>query len=222
MPLISVLVPFRGDGGHRDRAWSWCRRRLESILTDFEVIPGRSSDGPFNPSAAVNDAASRARCEVFIVHDAEIALPAEWYAEALRDLRTWTIPAGVRYLTEMSSAALLRQPPATAELPWDAPAEQEVEHCVGGVIVLTREMFEATGGKDERFGGWGPEDGAWATALDTLVGAPRRFGGPMIHLWHPRPWDDRERPWPDGAGELLGRYRAAEGNPEAMREVCAR
>lgn len=184
-----------------------------------EIIVGECRPGPFNPSEAVNDAASRASGSVFCIHDSEIVLPAAWYARA-RVARTWVLPDGVRYLTPSASSRLQANPPETHFLPAWPEAEEIVAKPMGGAVMLPRLAFEAVGGKDDRFVGWGPEDVAFAWALETIWGPGLRFGGSMLHLWHPRL--PNTRPWPDGVPELMCQYEDSIGNPAAMREVCRR
>ncbi len=218
MPSLSILIPWRSDRAERARNCAWVVSRLEALVPDSEIIFGGSPDGPFNPSAAVNDAASRATGEMFCIHDADAVLPAAWYERA-REGTGWTIPAGSVYLTPTSTERLCALPP-NIEKKLDLPYGHEVEFSVGGVVVLPRETFIDVGGKDERFTGWGPEDTAFALALWTLVGTPHKLAPPMLHLWHPTAGD--HRPWPAGTDRLLRRYKSASDNPDKMRKVLSR
>ena len=50
-------------------------------------------------------------------------------------------------------------------------------------LVVHREAYEAVGGHDERFLGWGSEDQAFALALTVLVGQPlRQARADCLHL----------------------------------------
>jgi hypothetical protein len=91
----------------------------------------------------------------------------------------------------------------------------------GGLVVLSLEAWETSGGIDPRFEGWGGEDEAWARALTALVGPCVREGAPMFHLWHER--QDR-RPGNRGSEEterLAGRYLDAARDPEVMAKLVA-
>ncbi|MGE5458041.1 MAG: galactosyltransferase-related protein [Methanococcaceae archaeon] len=59
-------------------------------------------------------------------------------------------------------------------------------HSTGGAFIVNRDEYMESGGENENFYGWGPEDVDRVKRMETL-GIPVHFaGGPMFHLWHPR------------------------------------
>jgi hypothetical protein len=52
-------------------------------------------------------------------------------------------------------------------------------------FVVPRQVFDALGGFDERFAGWGWEDMAFQSAVVGLHGY-ERVPGAIVHVWHPR------------------------------------
>ena len=90
-----------------------------------------------------------------------------------------------------------------------------VHRACSGVYVTTRRTWEAHGGQDERFRGWGFEDAAWYLAHETLLGAPpQRHDGRVYALNHDvetRAGDQYER-----NTVLMQRYRDAAGDAAAM------
>ena len=52
-----IIVPYRPDNGQRDKLWRHVKRRLTLEQPTWSIVEGRSPDGPFNRSAAINDAA---------------------------------------------------------------------------------------------------------------------------------------------------------------------
>lgn len=59
-------------------------------------------------------------------------------------------------------------------------------HSTGGAYMVKREYYLATGGENENFYGWGPEDVDRVKRME-VMGIPVHFtDGPMFHLWHPR------------------------------------
>jgi hypothetical protein len=78
-------------------------------------------------------------------------------------------------LSESASQRLLAAPVA---IELDAGLEYEPgrppSRGPGGINILTREAYEAVGGYDESFYGWGEEDKAFEIALTRLVGKPGR------------------------------------------------
>jgi hypothetical protein len=62
---VSVLVPYRSDGGHRQKTWEWLAARWAGLFPQFEVVTGEPSDpcpdpGQFNRPQAINAAAAKA------------------------------------------------------------------------------------------------------------------------------------------------------------------
>ena len=93
-----------------------------------------------------------------------------------------------------------------------------VHRACSGVYVTTRSTWEAHGGQDERFRGWGFEDSAWFAAHTTLLGAhPMRHDGDVYALHHETQLREGEQYEANAA--LRERYREAEPSPEAMREL---
>lgn len=91
----------------------------------------------------------------------------------------------------------------------------------GGLFVIRRKAFEAVGGFDERFVGWGGEDDAMSIKLEKLVSNTRVLGGrAAYHLFH-----ERQRARLDGHSHyaqnvaLLKQYSSA--SAEAVRSFSA-
>jgi hypothetical protein len=233
---LSILIAYREDSrGQRTRLWRFIRARLEQRLPEAEIVVG-SDDGedPFWKTLAINRAAREATGSVFAIWDAD----------------TWVDEVHVR-----RAAALVAEQPDRWMRPWAVKLklnEAATDHVVSlgkdwdGVIdhrafgrpehrnsypyappmLLHRSAFEALGGMDERFRGWGSEDEAFCRALQVLVGRPiTGQRGEALHLWHPRIgrtgkdlWQGQES---DAANRELGMaYRRAR-TPEAMRELIA-
>lgn len=52
--------------------------------------------------------------------------------------------------------------------------------------MISKAQWQAVGGFDVRFSGWGCEDEAFACAADTLLGPHVRYEDQLlVHLWHP-------------------------------------
>jgi hypothetical protein len=103
-------------------------------------------------------------------------------------------------------------------------------------MVITRGLWEETGGYDERFTGWGAEDWAWFDVCSTLRGgvknhatfgfsAVERVDAPVYHFHHDVSENARAahagRETPELAlNHALGRrYNAAVGDVEATRAL---
>jgi hypothetical protein len=223
--VISVLVPYRPDGGHRDRAWEWIRRRWTEFDVELviEADDGGEHPGEFNHPRAINRAAARAAGDVFIVADADTAFDPAWVRDAVHRVTDgaarWCLPRCYDKLTEASTAKLLAGAPTAAIGAYD------VEWCGdsvswAGLVVVPREAFDRVGGYDERIAWWGADDVCFGLTMDALWGRHTRVAGAAMHLWHPQPsehtYGHRRHP---GQQALVNRYVAAAENPEAIRKV---
>jgi predicted glycosyltransferase involved in capsule biosynthesis len=64
------------------------------------------------------------------------------------------------------------------------------------ILIMPRAAFEAAGGMDERFRGWGAEDVSFVHAVDTLYGRHRTLDASAHHLFHQtlgQGWQDKRR-----------------------------
>lgn len=221
--MLSIVVPFRGDGGRRDELWSWCRRRWESI-TDAEIVLGPSTGEVFSRSEACNNGARAASGDVLLFADADHVPTREWFDDALAHAgTTWSVPGTHVFLGKAVSDEWLSYQPDTrlTDLPKVLPPDVEWwgETGVSGLVMVHRNHYERVGGFDERFDGWGLQDAAFALALGTLVGQ-RRSVSWCAHLWHPH-----NKAEPTGVGQeygnwdLIRRYQDAVDDKTAMRSV---
>jgi predicted glycosyltransferase involved in capsule biosynthesis len=220
---ISVLVPLQPDGGWRDYLWSFVKSRYEQLLPGVELCVGYDRRELFNRSRAVNRAAAQATGDLFIVTDADVFFGAKLIA-AILDIagqHPWIIPFKRGYaLSRQATQAVLRT--GELKLPVKLKAADILfdRHCNGELMnVMSRQVFEAVGGMDERFCGWGGEDQAFWMALDTLAGPHYRMDRSIFHLWHPRA--PTRHAHSRRNEQLLERYRQALGDPEAMRSLTA-
>lgn len=226
----SILIPWRSDDGHRERVLEWILRRYAVLYPEAQVVLGTNDEEPFNRGAARNDAAARADHDVFVIADADTicaeagALP--WAVEAVdAGLAPWVIPYAEEQYYNLSAGAtesLLHMDPDVrlAPNPRLASAWEHKITSWAGMLVMTRAAFEAVGGYDERFHGWGYEDNAFRHAMDTIVGLHKRLEGSAWHLWHPiAEGTNFDQPHIVENRRLYRRYCDATGRPSDMRQV---
>lgn len=242
-PQISLLVPFRDDGEHRSRVWDWLRKFWSFHLRSVEIIQGHDSGYPFSKSAAINEAASRARGRVFVILDADTYMDpldiqecADRIDSAVRHRkRLWFIPYTKLFrLTEEFTLDLLRDKPwngfwlpSCPQDEWLEPGRSEdYGHKFGAMVqVMPREAFFAAGGMDPRFRGWGSEDSAMMRAVDTLYAPHELFHTNTFHMWHERPGNAKAntRKWIGQTGasnsRLAHRYGVATGELGYMYHI---
>lgn len=232
--MISVLVPYRPDGAHRQRTWDWLRQRWAMLCPEAEVIvqgdDGGAHPGQFNHPLAINRAAERASHDVFIVADCDTAFDPGWVREAARlvaaEAEPWVMPRFYDKLTARATDILLSSSPAT---PLDedniAPMVAQREWrgdsiCWSGLVVVHRSGFETVGGYDERIAWWGGDDICFGLTMDALVGRHHRLDGSAVHCWHPAPSEQtygHERHAVQQ--ELVDRYITAAENAAHLRHV---
>jgi len=212
---ISILVPFHcyDKQGHRAKNWEWLAKYWKKQLPGAEVIVGIDSEVtnniPFSKSKAVNDAASRAHGDIFVIVDADGYISVESILHCCKEIRhakkrnkkLWFVPyRKFHRLTEESSKLILDSSPATPYKFSNPPPNETLlnteifngvsgsscGHRYGALIqIMPREAFEEIGGWDTRFRGWGGEDYAAMRAVDTLYWPHKTLPIQVFHIWHP-------------------------------------
>lgn len=190
-----VLVPYRSDRGHRDLLWEFVRERFWGQLP-YDLAIGTHYDGPFNRSAAINKAAETAGSwDVALVADADTWAPPGQVAQAVElAATTGRLASALTVVAELSRYCtdLILD---TGQLD---PLALEIDHLrtddlatQSSIIAVPRPLWDALGGFDDRFVGWGGEDNAFWRACELTAGRVKRVNGCAFHLWH-EPAADRE------------------------------
>lgn len=224
--MIPLLVPRRPDGGPRDLLWAFARPWWQN--QGFQPHEGAQPDaGPFNRGAAINAAARAAAragdWDAVVIADADVVLDRASQAEEARDraVATGRLTYAHDHLTMLDTEA------TDLVLQGDPPS-----FVVGGLtrhpntwsqcLAVPRRLWEAVGGFDERFVGWGWDDLAFMSACWALGGGIERVRGDAYHLWHPRTWEENEGNPGHGPNQVLGqRYLAAKTDRRAMQAILA-
>ena len=143
---------------------------------------------PFSVSRALNDAAKRARGDVFLMFGADhVPDPAVigWAREQIKRHPWVRLHELVLYATPAATHLMVNGPfdrLLTDSADW-------VRHSAPcpGVLALTRDVFETAGGMDERFAGWGYEDTEFLSRLHHFVpgGQMQPCGLPLRELHVP-------------------------------------
>jgi hypothetical protein len=224
---VAFLVPRMPDGGPRDRAYQWVRRRWAKLHPDWAVHEGTLAPGLWNKGRALALALEPCRAEVLILADADCIHPPEALEEAVARVRAgapWVVPHGdVHRLSEAQTIRLLATDPGG---PFAAPTEglQRAAYkgfAGGGTVVVSRATYDAIGGMPTNFDGWGCEDETLALILDTLAGPHQRLPQPLVHLWHPPQKTRRGNDYRRNRG-LMAHYLSAAGDRIAMWALVQR
>jgi len=181
-----VLVPYRADGGHRDRLWRHLRDNYWKRLP-YRVIVGTHDSGPFNRSAAINYAARQVDWDIAVIADSDTWVPVHNLEAAI------ATAADTGQLTSALTAVAELDQHCTEEIldgHFDITA-LGIDRIRNGnldtqssILAVPRAMWDNIGGFDERFVGWGGEDNAFWRAATILAGHPQRIPGLAFHLWH--------------------------------------
>ncbi|MBG9389067.1 galactosyltransferase-related protein [Caenimonas aquaedulcis] len=139
---------------------------------------------PYARSWAFNAAAAHARGRVLVLHDNDLLVPRDYahHASAIAGAgyEVVNLKRFIFYLGEEHSRSLAASPHGLFAA---APVSIMQNAEGGGSIAITREAFDAIGGMDESFVGWGGEDNEfWERASTRRVW--RHGFLPLVHLWH--------------------------------------
>ena len=192
MEKLSILMPYRSDNGPRDRAFRWVKEFYQKMLPEAEICVSDCTTNLFSRAQAVNNSAKQATGDIFIIADADIILDPDIIKKSVQLLNehAWVIPySHVKHISKKSTKALLNTDPS-----WPTQIHFEVSRTanavarnfVGGLNIIPRNNFEAVGGFDERFLGYGAEDDAFGHSVNTLSGHYLRLDTDIFHLWHPK------------------------------------
>lgn len=218
---VGVCIPWEPSDPWRTSAHDWCVKWWAYL--GLPVYEGRDHTRGGNPnrSAMRNDAARQAigdGCDVLFFADADtFVLPDQlWAAAHLASERSQSVLAFNTYarVSRGRTPRGLRQRPKLVDRRFvrsygSGGAEVRSDHASGACAVPV-DLWEATGGYDERFVRWGFEDRAFWLACNTLAGVAPRIDGYAIHWWHPAASDkDRSHPEHIAAAELARRYYIA-------------
>jgi hypothetical protein len=258
---ISIIVPahFNGYGREtRERNWQWLEQYWKKSLPGAELILGHDPQSdvlPFSKSVAVNNAAMEAHGDVLVIVDADVFISIENVLESVKDIRQaekkghalWFMPYRRMFrLSQEASERFLNADPKhpidinpdvqpgayTNNGEFEGTPHSQIGHWYGAMIqIMSKKAFYTVGGWDHRFKGWGGEDHAAMTAMDTLYGPHKTLPCDILHIWHPvitaDPLADpkgKKRIWanqdPKASNDALShRYYYSRGNPARMRSL---
>ncbi len=216
VPVISICIPWRSDHGWRETLFEWVLPAWHD--TGFEICVGVDDDGgPINVSRALNRARAQATGDVLVVAAADhIPVPeAALSASRIAAVHGWSpVFAATAGITRDATEKVIAGEPVNIA----ASITGQVPFCTA-LLAVRRDVWDAVGGWDERFHGWGCEDTAFRLTLETLYPDPP-WPEPLrtIALWH----EAADKGRFDANAALLGEYIACEGNPDALRSMLLR
>lgn len=216
-PDVAVVVPLRTDDPDRLAAAEWLEGWYADHFPEWRWVVA-DCDGAWNKPRALNTTIRATDARTLVVSDADLYVHPDALREAVHKAShvPWVIPHGkVHRLTRSATQDVF------------AGADPDPDRCHmapyrgtegGGLFVLSKPQWQAAGGMDERFEGWGCEDDAFGIAANTLLGDRVRGDVPLWHLWHDPGARSRD-PSFSANRRRLAAYRKASGNREAMAEL---
>lgn len=219
---LSVLIPWRETSDDRRVIFEWTVARCQALLPGASITIGDSCHEPFNRGASINRAAAESKGDCLLILDADTFFHAEQISTAIQYIEhhdTWVLPYDVYVnLDDATTKRLLDSAPTVVVDPATVGADFWLHDSVSGLIVLSRDGFEQTGGFDEHFRGWGYEDRAFESAANTLLNPCRRVEGYCYHLAHTP--SDRFEQIDIGFNRARAEtYRRLVGYPARMRQL---
>lgn len=214
-----VLVPRRSDGGRRDAVWDYVRQNR--VPHGWPIVEGHDPAPVFNRSRAINRAAADAGdWDIAVIADADSFVGPDQLTTAVEgcraDGRMWLAYDRFCYLGRLMSDQIMSG--YTGD--WHPGIEWTLHGTCSSMVVVRRDVWDATGGFDEGFESWGMEDVAFSHAAQTFGGGLARAEGTCWHLWHPPSIERDAHPW-DQKVERAERYHAAAYDRDAMTALLA-
>lgn len=185
--MFSVVIPFRPNPKEPNRTKSFLFVQNFWLNNfDCEVIYGDSDTTVFNRSQARNNGVSEAKNSNIVLCDADTFCEKHNVVEAFNLVESsgrWVLPYTRYYrLSKSFSDHVINNRIDIINKPYYDI--KFVKNSWSGVICLTKDMFDAVGGYNEAYQGWGFEDYEFKNKLDASVGPHLRTKGSSYHLWH--------------------------------------
>lgn len=214
---VAVTIPWRPTPDREEAfrfVWGWYTSILH--LQGWDRIMAVDSGHPVFSRAASRNAAVRAAsdADIVIVNDADtVPHPATLY-EAVKSALDGQLHYGLdkmKYLSEVESYAYMAG---------DQVDVSDAKPHDSSVYVVQPHRWFAAGGMDERFTGYGGEDGALCSAARALIGV-KWHKGTAVSLYHdPMVRDIGSERWKPNS-ILAQRYQEASRSPGQIRQLIA-
>lgn len=196
---ISYIIGFRQSNEERKIALIFVLKNLRKYFPNLEIIIVEQDDSPklqidanlnihqffiknseaYNRGWAFNVAVKQTEKNIFVFADADIFLSKEEY------LLCFEATQKFEAITPTKTKATNISISSHRNLAFEKIGQRELFTFAGGIVILTKNAFEKIGGWDERFEGWGGEDGAFSHVIFNML-ISKTFDFEMFHIDHPR------------------------------------
>lgn len=178
----AIVLPWRSTGcSYRQRHVDHLRDLYGAL--GYPVLLG-DNEGVWNVSAARNAGVRESGADIVAVIDADTYIPLEQVDESIRlaaERYSLVKPFSLYgYLTEDATERYYAG--SMDEPEW---IHTPTAHFIGGAYVMRRDLWDAVGGFDEEFVGYGGEDNAFQIACERTLNPTGYVEGLGYHLYHP-------------------------------------
>lgn len=211
---LSFVIPIRVDSAERERNLDVVvdllseiegvdisilegdRRPLYRLKKTYENVSYRfveDSDPVFHRTKYLNWLLQDVQGAVVGIWDTDVVIPREQILDAVKTIRSglavMSFPYDGRfYMLSPENSVQFVQDRSFKRL--DEQVEKRFlahgPHSVGGAFFVNRMVYLQSGGENEHFYGWGPEDAERVKRMEILGLPVYRAKGPLFHLFHPR------------------------------------
>jgi hypothetical protein len=215
---ISVVIPFKSDNLYRQKSFDWVKLWWKINFPGWQKLV--AFNDPFTKAGAINYGVRETSGDTIVIADSDCFTPdvaglQRLVEEVESGKQPWMTPHRFVYrLPEKISNTVYE------ENSIDLKGLTRSIGCIGGgLLIVSREAWNISGGFDERFTTWGGEDVSFGMALESLCGPQTRGRLDLVHLWHPPMSGDFRLP--DSTARLIQDYRRASRHPDRMRALIA-
>lgn len=213
---VVVLVPRRADNGRRDQVWQYVKTRWLTEHPDWPIYTGHHDEGPFNRSAAINQAARAAgEWDIAVIADSDSFVGAPQIDAAVKGCadngQMWLAYDRFCYLNRKMSDSIMQG----FQGAWEPGVEWWLPGTCSSMVVVRRDVWDQIGGFDEGFVGWGGEDVAFSHAAQTFGEGLSRVPGALWHLHHPTAAHANHDDW----APRIEKYHRASYDKKKMRQL---
>ena len=212
-----LAIPFRGNGGERERILAKSIELLRNLYNWQHVELFDTSHPSFNRAASRNRgvfAAEQYGCDVVVVCDADSIPEKEPLRDAIHSANDGLIHFPFTTVVEYPVGRIDELDPSMGAARVIGSGWYPSQ---GGCWVATPEAWWKAGGMDERILYWGPEDRAFLAAYRTLLGDSVRHEGMLVCISH----GGRGKEFAPADVNIMQRYEQALGDRDRMLEVIA-
>jgi predicted glycosyltransferase involved in capsule biosynthesis len=198
--MISLLFPFKDDGT-RLAQFELLQKRWAHFMPEAEIIVSDDDGGtPFSKTIAVNNCYKKSSGNILAMVDADVWLNPKVIRESAKMIESgkasWVQPCNQVYRLNKEYTQKVLNRNYYDVLPPLKPAVdcERITKVIGLIAMFSRKDFEAVGGMDPRFRGWGWEDNCFNQLMNYHSGPSYKGKSVVYHLWHPRQKNDQNKP----------------------------